>query len=116
MVHLRIPNTVVIVPRHRYRFSGEEILIICLTHFATGHPWTRLIPSHFGGDPRRWIVAFHWFIDHLFVLFYHKISGRSIDGWIGHIHEFKRSILGCLAKPAHPVKVELIMSWHIHSS
>jgi hypothetical protein len=53
MVHLRIPNTVVIGRRHRYRFSGEEILIICLSRFATGAPWTRLIPSHIGGDPRR---------------------------------------------------------------
>jgi hypothetical protein len=106
MVHLRIPNTVVIGPRHRYRFSGEEILIICLSRLATGDPWTRLIPSHFGGDPRRWSVAFCWFIDHLFVSFYHKISGQSIEGWIDQIYEFKKSILGRLAKPAHPFEVE----------
>jgi hypothetical protein len=106
MAHLRIPNTVVIGPRHRYRFSGEEILIIYLTWFATGDPWTRLIPSHFGGDQRRWSVAFCWLLIIFFVLFYHKISGRSIEGWIDQIHEFKKSILGHLAKPAHLFEVE----------
>ena len=104
MLHLRIPNTVAIGPR--YRFSGEELLIVCLTRFATGDPWTRLIPSHFGGEVRRWSFAFRWFVDHLFITFFHKISGRSIEGWIGHMDVFKRSILGRLAKPAHPFEVE----------
>lgn len=47
MVHLWILNTVVIGPRHRYRFCSEELLIVCLIHLATGDPWMTLIPSHF---------------------------------------------------------------------
>ena len=106
MVHLHIPNTVVIGPRQRYRFSGEELLIVCLTRIATGDPWTRLIPSHFGGDARRWSIAFRWFINHLLVIFYHKISGGSIAGWIDQIQDFKKAILDRLAKPAHPFELE----------
>ena len=106
MVHLRIPNRVVIGPRHRYRFGGEELLIVCLARIATGDPWTRLIPSHFGGDARRWSFAFRWFINHIFVHFYHKISGQSIAGWIDQIQEFKKAILDRLAKPAHPIELD----------
>jgi hypothetical protein len=75
MVHLHILNTVVVGPRQRYRFSGEELLIVCLTRIATGDPWTRLTPSHFGGDVRCWSIAFCWFIHHMYITFYHKISG-----------------------------------------
>jgi hypothetical protein len=90
MAHLQIPNSVVVGPRQRYRFSGEELLIVCLTRIATGDPWTRLIPSHFGGNARRWSIAFRWFINHIYITFYHKISGRSIEGWIDNIQEFKK--------------------------
>jgi hypothetical protein len=106
MVHLRIPNRVVIGPRHRYRFGGEELLIVCLARIATGDPWTRLIPSHFEGDARRWSSAFRWFLNHIFVNFNHKISGQSIEGWIGSIQDFKKAILDRLAKPAHPIKLD----------
>ncbi len=106
MVHLQIPNSVVIGPRQRYRFSGEELLIVCLTRIATGDPWTRLIPSHFGGDVRCWSIAFWWFIIHLFINFYYKISGGSIVGWIDQIQDVKKAILDHLAKPAHPFELD----------
>jgi hypothetical protein len=106
MVHLRIPDSVVVGPRQRYRFSGEKLLIVCLTRIVTGDPWTRLIPSHFGGDARRWSAAFHWFINHLLINFYHKISGRSIEGWIGQVEDFKKAILDRLAQPAHPIELD----------
>jgi hypothetical protein len=70
------------------------------------HGPCRLIPSPFGGEVRSWSFPFHWFADHLFVTFFHKISGWSIEGWIGHMDVFNRLILGCLAKPAHPFEVE----------
>jgi hypothetical protein len=82
-------------------------LIVCLTHLATRDPWTRLMPNHFGGDARCWSVVFCWFIDHLFINFYHKISGRSIESWIiWIIQEFKKAILDCLAQPAHPIELD----------
>jgi hypothetical protein len=116
MVHLHIPNTVVIGPRQRYRFSGEELLIVCLTRIATGDPWTRLIPSHFGGDDRRWSAAFHWFIDHLFINFYHKISARSIEGWIGHINEFKKIFWITLLSQHIQLNWILMKVWLIHKT
>jgi hypothetical protein len=78
-----------------------------LTRIATGDPWTRLVPSHyFGGDARHWSAAFHWFINHLFINFYYKISGRSIEGWIGQVEDFKKAILDRLAQPAHPIELD----------
>ena len=61
LLHLRLPD-VVILPRRRYRFTGEEILIVCLARIATGDPWYRLIPNNFGGGITRWTEAFQWFI------------------------------------------------------
>ena len=62
LLHWRIPE--VIITEQRYRFSGEEMLIVGLTKIATGDPWTRLIPGYFGGDVRRWSKAFKWYINH----------------------------------------------------
>ncbi len=73
---------------------------------ATGDPWAQLIPQNFGGDVRRWSGAFSWFINHLFAFFYHKISGRSIEMWVGEIESFKQAILDRLAQPAYPFKRE----------
>jgi hypothetical protein len=104
LAHWRIPD--VIVTQQRQRFTGEEILLVCLAKNATGIPWTRLIPDNFGGDVRQWSWGFRWFINHLFVTFYHKISGRSIEIWLDHIDEFKQAILDRLAQPAHPIERE----------
>jgi hypothetical protein len=77
MVHWRTPAQVV-TARNRYVFTGEEMLIVCLTRLATGLSSMQLSKDVFGGNPRRWSPLFHWFVDFLFVNFYHKISGRSI--------------------------------------
>jgi hypothetical protein len=50
LLHLHIPNIVIAGP-NRYRFTGEELLIICLTYIASGIPWTYFIEYKFGGDP-----------------------------------------------------------------
>ena len=106
MVHWRIPAQVV-TARNRYVFTGEEMLIVCLTRLATGWSWTQLSKDVFGGNPRRWSPLFHWFVDFLFVNFYHKISGRSIEMWLDQLDEFKQAILNRLAQPAHPIEQEL---------
>jgi len=107
LIHWRIPP--VIVTRQRHRFTGEELLIICLSKIATGDPWTRLIPGYFGGDVRRWSEGFRWFINHLFCNFYHKISGESIQLWLGEMMEFKQAILNRLVQPAQPIERELFV-------
>ena len=88
-LHLRLPPTI-ILPRRRYRFSGEELLIVCLARIATGDPWNRLIPMNFGGGLARWGEAFEWFVEHIFVNFYNKISGNSMEMWAGKMVDFRR--------------------------
>ena len=102
--HWRIPEVVNCGPR--YQSTGEEVLIICLAKIATGDPWTRLIDGFFGGCPRRWSYAFRWFINHLFTLFYHKISGRSMEMWLPQLNNFKQLIIDRLRQPAHPREMD----------
>jgi hypothetical protein len=104
LLHWRIPNDIVTGPR--YQFTGEEVVIVCLARIATGDPWTRLIDGFFGGDPRRWRYAFRLFINHLFVMFYHKISGRSMEIWLPEINSFKQLIIDRLRQPDHPREMD----------
>jgi hypothetical protein len=104
LAHWRIPN--VITTQQRHQFTGEEILIVCLAKIGTGIPWTHLIPDNFGGDVWRWSAGFRWFINHLFIHFYHKISGHSIEMWLDHIDDFKQAILDSLTQPAHSIEQE----------
>ena len=90
-VHLRIPTSVYL-PRRRYRFTGEELLVVCLAKIATGDPWNRLIPANFGGGLARWSDGFDWFVNHIFVQFYHKTSGMSLPLWSGQIDDFRQAI------------------------
>jgi hypothetical protein len=83
ILHWRIPDR--IVTNGRCTFTGEEMLTVCLSKTATGLSWTQLCKDTFGGDPRQWSPGFKWFINHLFVTFYHKISGHSIEMWLGEL-------------------------------
>lgn len=76
--HLGLPTTV-ILPRRQYRFTKEEILVVCLAKLATGEPWNRLIPLNFGGGILRWSDALELFINDISVQFYNKISGTSLQ-------------------------------------
>ena len=91
LIHLRLP-TKIVLPRKRYAFTGEELLIVCLSRIATGDPWCRLIPSNFGGGLSRWSDGFEWFINYLFETFYHKITGNSMKMWVAEMDEFRRVI------------------------
>ena len=91
MQHYRLPTEDLILPC-RNRFKTETIFIVSLTKIATGVPWVGLIRHWFGGNPDHWCYAFAWFIDHLFVTFFHKISGGSMNQWMGNIHDFRKTI------------------------
>ena len=82
MVHLRIP-TEDFVDGSRHRFKTETVLIVSLAKIATGMPWYYLVRLWFGGNPDHWCTAFAWFVDHLFVTLYNKISGGSMGQWSG---------------------------------
>jgi hypothetical protein len=82
------------------------MLIVSLSKIGTGLSWMLLCKDIFGGNPRRWSPGFKWFINHLFINFYHKISGRSIKLWLGELDSFNQAILNRLAQPAHPMEAK----------
>jgi hypothetical protein len=82
------------------------MLIVSLSKIGTGLSWMLLCKDIFGGNPRRWSPGFKWFINHLFINFYHKISGHSIKLCLGELDSFKQAILNRLAQPAHPMEAE----------
>jgi len=107
LLHWRIPERV--MTGYQHVFSGEEILLVSLARIATGDPWIRLIKGYFGGEPRRWSYAFKWFVNHLFTLFFNKISGHSIEMWLPEMQHFKQLIVDRLRKPAHFRELQFIM-------
>ena len=71
LIHLRLPELA--KPKGR-KFSGESILLISLTRFAHGFTWNHMAQHVFGGNPDFLMYAYEWFVDHLYVNFYHKIN------------------------------------------
>jgi len=104
LLHWRLPDR--IITGYGHQFTGEEVLLFSLARIGTGDPITRLVMGHFSGEPRRWSYTFKWFVNHLFVMFYHKISGRSLEMWIPEIQNFKQNIVDRLRKPAHRREME----------
>jgi hypothetical protein len=102
LLHLRLPLE--IRTPNRYLFTGEEVMIFCLTRIALGLDIVELVESKFGGNSTRWSEAFKWFVDHIYFTFYHRISGDSMRLWIHKIDEFRRAI--CHKVNADPVRVQ----------
>jgi hypothetical protein len=63
-------------------FNGEECFIIYLFHLMKGTPFTEMARHVFGGDPRYMSSMFDLVINHLYFMFYNKISGTSLDQWL----------------------------------
>lgn len=79
-ISLRIPETFTTPSRHVY--TGEECFIIFLYHMEQGTPLTAMARNTFGGDPRCLSKMMDEMIEHLYLTFYNKISGTSLDQWI----------------------------------
>ena len=47
----------------------------------------------------RWSDAFEWFINQIFVRFYHKVSGKSLKMWSSGMDEFRRLIHSKITRP-----------------
>ena len=78
--------------QYRY-FNAEEIFLLCLTKLAHGLNWVIMGKVIFGGNPDYFGGTFHWFIDHVFVTFFNKISGKSfLYYWADQVDNF-RSII-----------------------
>ena len=89
--YLRLPKE--FITRSRYKYTGEETLLMCLTYIRTGHDWVVLAEAkYFGGDARRCSEMFDWFIAFLFHEFYNAITGHSMDIWVPYLEEFRKGI------------------------
>ena len=93
--HLRIPDVFVIKPndtKHRVRAIGETCFIVAMAWLTTGHAVYHLFPFVFGGDPRPWGSLIQAVFDHLYILFYHKISGDSLSWFRPRLALYSRAI------------------------
>ena len=98
-VCLRIPDTLTTSTRHSY--GGEECFIIMLFHMIRGSPFTEMARQIFGGDPRHLSLMFDLMVTHLYITFYNKISGTSLDQWIPtHVNRCRRLIYDSLSDGA----------------
>jgi hypothetical protein len=75
MIHFRLSDRFTVGTHH---FTSEFGLILSLTYYALGEHFTSL-KSKFGGNPDFWGGLFHSFVNHLYRLFYNKISGNSLQ-------------------------------------
>jgi hypothetical protein len=58
------------------------VLHYFLYHMMKGVPFTEMACHTFGGDPQHFSTMKVIIINHLYLMFYHKISGRSLDQWV----------------------------------
>jgi hypothetical protein len=66
-----------------------------------GVPFTDMAHHTFGGDPWHFSTMNVIVINHLYLTFYHKISGRSLDQWIPTgLHTCRRLIYDALSDGA----------------
>lgn len=98
-VHWRVP--IVFRTSSRHTFQGEEAFIIFLHHLMKGNPFTEMARHTFGGDPRHLSKMFDSMNNHLYNLFYNKISGTSLCQWIpSQIHMCRQLIYDALSDGA----------------
>ena len=69
--HFRLPSFFTVHNTHH--FSGEFVLLLSLAYLSSGENLKKL-SYKFGGNE----LAFKAFIEHVYSLFYHKISGDSL--------------------------------------
>jgi hypothetical protein len=88
--HLRLRDREFSVGRlgRTCRVTGEEMLIISLNRICSGDTWRQIARTFGGGVTRSWEM-FDEFIDYVFTTFYNKISGGSMEQWVGQIDEFR---------------------------
>lgn len=94
--HLRVPETLrsdTSRSPSRHIYNGEESFIIFLHHIIKGVPFTEMSRHTFGGDPRPFSKMCELMIDHLYILFYNKISGTSLEQWIPRYLNTCRSLI-----------------------
>ena len=87
-IHWRIPGT---FRQDNHILDGEASMLIFLFHIRSGMAYTRM-SDVFGGDPRLMTYHIRAISDHLYKLFYHKISGDSMRMWTHSIDDCRDAI------------------------
>lgn len=90
-LHLRIPQYFFPVNR-RCRYTGEETLVTFLYWLRKGSSFIEMSSLVFGGDARDFSHMMRLIVHHLYVTFYHKISGDSLRMWTDYIDDFRLAI------------------------
>jgi hypothetical protein len=89
----------------RCSFIGEEVLIILLVKISLGLTFITMV--FFCGDPREYSSVFHWFVNHIFITFYNKISGCSLEMWIDQVDKFHHIICDGISHPPTQMELEI---------
>lgn len=72
-----------------------------LYHMIKGTPFTEMARHTCGGDPREFSKMYCLMIDHLYLTFYNKISGTSMEQWIPiHLNRCRSLIYNALSDGA----------------
>ena len=117
-VHWRVPS--ILRTPCRKTYQGEECFLIMMFHMNKGAPFTAMARNTFGGDPRRLSEMFDLMIDHLYLKFYHKISGTSLGMWIPrYLHTCRRLIYDAMSEGALKVTqyangIPIDRQWILH--
>lgn len=91
MLHLRIPEYV--RTRDRRVWSGELVLFVSLYKLTSCASWDAISEECCGKRNPHFLYMFHWFVDHVYETFYHKISGDSLQReWAGQLDFFREII------------------------
>ena len=60
-----------------------------MTQLITGQSFDNLVTDKFGGGPSMLFVGMDLIVDDLFITFFHKISGNSLQFWTNHVDYFR---------------------------
>ncbi len=93
ILHWRIPRFFCNNRGNGIQMHGEERFLLYLCFIRKGGPYTTMAQLRFGGDPRRFSFAIRAIVQHLYSIFYHKISGDSMQQRTRAIGYFRQAIL-----------------------
>jgi hypothetical protein len=74
-----------------HKFTYEETLLIALNYMAKAENYSTMY-KHFGGDWQAYTYPINWFTNFVFVKYYHRITGSSMEYWASSVPDFRRLI------------------------
>ena len=80
----------------RTRFTGQEVLICFLCWLHQGMTFIELAAFVFGGDSRDFSYMMKCAVKHIYITFYHKVSGCSLEFWMDYLNDFRAAIFNRL--------------------